>query len=53
MLYWGGDYEKELQLMQQRRGVMLNTAEPTQRHRIDLGPILDFKVVCGAGLRSR
>ena len=55
MLYWGGEYEKELNLTQQRKGGLRNTAEPkhTHRHRIDLGPILDFKVICGAALRSR
>lgn len=54
MMYWGGEYEKELNMIQQRKGGLRNTAEPTtHRHRIELGPILDFKVVCGAALRSR
>ena len=53
MLYWGGEYEKELNMIQQRKGGLRNTAEPAHRQRIDLGPILDFKVACGAALRSR
>ena len=60
MIYWGGEYEEELKMVKQRRGVVLNTAagknnaaEPAPSHRIELGPILEFKVVCGAALRSR
>lgn len=59
MMYWGGDYKNEMHVVQQRRGVMVNAAilntssEGVSRVPIEMGPILEFKVIAGAPLRSR
>lgn len=57
-MYWGGDYQKEVTIVHQRRAIQLNAhilstaADRSTKSGIEC-PILDFRLIAGAPLRSR
>lgn len=57
MMYWGGDYQREVEVVHQKRAVQFNSnvlAQSTDRATKYLqNPMLDFRLVAGAPLRSR
>lgn len=69
MMYWGGEYSLPLGLLQQRRAVQLNSHLITFTPSADVAnvrkgnnhnlsatgeePILDFRIIAGAPMRSK
>eukprot|EP00603_Paraphysomonas_imperforata_P004325 CAMPEP_0114419234 /NCGR_PEP_ID=MMETSP0103-20121206/3919_1 /TAXON_ID=37642 ORGANISM="Paraphysomonas imperforata, Strain PA2" /NCGR_SAMPLE_ID=MMETSP0103 /ASSEMBLY_ACC=CAM_ASM_000201 /LENGTH=1684 /DNA_ID=CAMNT_0001587641 /DNA_START=99 /DNA_END=5150 /DNA_ORIENTATION=- len=58
LLFWGGEYKREVTVTKIRRAVQLggNTIKQTERNRLvkhEETPILDVRVVSGAALRSK
>jgi hypothetical protein len=61
MMYWGGDYQRAVPLTIQKRAVQLNPT--TIKHPAHLpvarsagkgdDPIIDFRIIAGAPLRSK
>ncbi len=57
MMYWGGDYQREVEVTHQKRAVQFNSnilAQSNDRSTKYLqNPVLAFRLVAGAPLRSR
>ena len=60
LLYWGGDYQRELQIVQQNRTVFIGGERVAKRRHQQItesstgnGITLDFRMIAGVALRSR
>lgn len=58
MMFWGGEYQRPVVAVQQRRAVQLNARTLTQRDdRVSMAtkdsPLLEFRIIAGAPMRSR
>jgi hypothetical protein len=60
MMYWGGEYQKEMSIITQKRAIQFNahiitTAKETTTKvgTVADAPLLEFRVIAGAPLRSR
>ncbi len=60
MMYWGGEYQKEMSIITQRRAIQFNshiiTTASERTTKVGItgdAPVLEFRVIAGAPLRSR
>lgn len=56
LMYWGGEYQRDITILQQKRAVQINS-QVIRNDRVgrvlEDKPVLDFRVVAGAPLRSK
>ncbi len=57
-MYWGDEYQETAYVIHQRRGIVMNSqlvskGNETKSAGMDANPIIDFRVIAGAPLRSR
>ncbi len=60
MMYWGGEYQKEMAIITQRRAIQFNShiitsaqERTTKAASSADAPMLEFRIIAGAPLRSR